>query len=1566
VTLLLLLRSPAGTGTNFTRTQTDAEGLSDSPSLVALGRFGTESLGLTDATVINQTKGISDTEDVTGSNALTQTKGLTDPEGLTDTASVASIFSSTVTDSEGLTDSTTVDLIPAPAWSVLQETTGTTGTTTPTSYSVTLPSATTGGSVIIIVNSDATVSTPAGFVVDGTPQVFNNGHYVFRKASSTGETSWTVSPTGAASGVWWVAEITGLPSGLDKTSGTGSSTSAATRSTGTTTTTASANELAIASFGGSQAVNPPVTFSGETNGFTERVTDATTTKTSGTNVSLAVASKVLSATGTVESTATGSTSAPGTAIVVTYPVQVGATGFTRTVDDPENLTDTAAVASAFVRTQDDPEGLTDTVAPSLTRILSDTEGLADTPSPVSAFATSVTDAEGLTDAPSAQLSSANARQIDDPESLTDTAALTQSNVLSDAEGLADTASPASVFSATITDAEGLTDSASGSLSSGLTRQVDDPEGLTDVVALVDTEGLTDPEGLTDTATQSGTFVRTITDAEGLSDSPSLVALGRFGTEPIGLSDNAVPNLTSPNFVRTVTDSLALTDLDNLQQIDYVETLTESLGLADTATQTGTFVRTQTDAEGLSDTATPVLNGGAVNFTRTQTDNLGLTDSTSVYTTLLAPATLAAWVAMWEAIPLGTPAGWLGGDGMWSVAHPSGLAALFSFGDTPVRKSLGSRTLTGATATGAGTATTKNYIIATDGDATDISIGDRCQIYDSGGTLRHASTLDFVVTQKNSAFGFTNIVFNLNLPAVTVSGDVLKVHTGGNDHFFPNSSAVLWTSQGLKIVSGTGTFIPNDGDSTWYWAGPMVMDGTDLYVFASKQSPGSPWTNEGHGLFKFDWTDPTNVPKNPTKIADVSPLVGWGASLLKVGSTFYIYAAWRDAAASWYGHQLHLARTTNLSNNPNTWEFLTDSGWATGAGYLTDKTGLKIILDAQPASQGVKGTENTVSVDLVGDSIKIVSKIAGVFGSSVTVWEGQFPEGPFTARATGASAPYGSPTANDQTYITEGHYDLPRLPNGKVLYSVSRNQSGNTTETFFGDPSFYRPMWFEVADGPTDTVTINDSENTTDAVALTSTEGITDAEGLTDSVSVSTAGANTRSISDDENLTDTANQLGTFIRTQTDSENLTDTVTTVANYAPTQSDTEQLSDTATSQKSSANAVQIDDIESLDDTSKAFAFSATVNDDTGLTDLVSNPVSFPRTQSDADNLTDTTFVEVGKSANITDAEGLTDTAAATRAVTVSEIEALDDANLTYVGTWARVITDSAGLTDTFSVQGAGIIQDNLGLSDSIVSGPSVWYRDTDDVIGTSDVVTPALARGIQTFLDDPEGLSDTIGLTRPINITDLVSVEDTNPGDIGLSWLRSLTDAEGLTETLIVTHGISQTDNENLTDNTFTTNTYLRPITTDFEYIDDVVILTGDSGRIITETETLSDSEFYAEGVYVRAQAETEGLSDTTTIVKTLEQPIIDTMGLADTLTRVTPWARLNDDLLFLTDDLAAGRIVPRSTADVEQLFDAIIANLHGPATGLVIILFGFDETWRVAFEANWIVGELESSPWNEGL
>jgi hypothetical protein len=212
----------------------------------------------------------------------------------------------------------------------VQETGGTSGASSPASYAVTLPNPTVSGNLVVIVMaSDATVATPAGFSLDKS-QVNSNGHYHFSKVAA-GENSWTVSPNSSAAGCWYVAEISGLTSTpLDQTASTGASTGATTRSTGTTSATTQAAELAIASWGSSN-VGTALTWGAESNSFTERISDVVTS-TAGSNVALAVASKVLSSIGSVESTATAdSAQAPkSTGMVVTY--LVAAAGATVTLD----------------------------------------------------------------------------------------------------------------------------------------------------------------------------------------------------------------------------------------------------------------------------------------------------------------------------------------------------------------------------------------------------------------------------------------------------------------------------------------------------------------------------------------------------------------------------------------------------------------------------------------------------------------------------------------------------------------------------------------------------------------------------------------------------------------------------------------------------------------------------------------------------------------------------------------------------------------------------------------------------------------------------------------------------------------------------------------------------------------------------------------------------------------------------------------------------------------------------------------------------------------------------------
>jgi hypothetical protein len=93
---------------------------------------------------------------------------------------------------------------------IVQQWSGSTGTTSTSSVTITLPSATaTGRQLVLAVASDTTLDTPTGFTLDRS-QVNGDGLYLFRKATAAGETSWTLTPTASTRLGWWAAELSGL------------------------------------------------------------------------------------------------------------------------------------------------------------------------------------------------------------------------------------------------------------------------------------------------------------------------------------------------------------------------------------------------------------------------------------------------------------------------------------------------------------------------------------------------------------------------------------------------------------------------------------------------------------------------------------------------------------------------------------------------------------------------------------------------------------------------------------------------------------------------------------------------------------------------------------------------------------------------------------------------------------------------------------------------------------------------------------------------------------------------------------------------------------------------------------------------------------------------------------------------------------------------------------------------------------------------------------------------------------------------------------------------------------
>lgn len=202
---------------------------------------------------------------------------------------------------------------------VVQYASGSTGSTVaPTTITPAFSAAsTTGNTLLLIIGSDAIVATPSGWTLDQS-QVNNDGHYVYHRTSA-GQTSFA-GVTIASASAWALLEISGTSTGTpDRVVSAGSSTeSIAAFSTGTTAALSQASEICIASHVSSAAVNPAPTWSGYTNSYINPGINPVTTQTAGTNVGMAVATKLVNATTAQETSATPSALCAATAILVTY------------------------------------------------------------------------------------------------------------------------------------------------------------------------------------------------------------------------------------------------------------------------------------------------------------------------------------------------------------------------------------------------------------------------------------------------------------------------------------------------------------------------------------------------------------------------------------------------------------------------------------------------------------------------------------------------------------------------------------------------------------------------------------------------------------------------------------------------------------------------------------------------------------------------------------------------------------------------------------------------------------------------------------------------------------------------------------------------------------------------------------------------------------------------------------------------------------------------------------------------------------------------------------------------
>lgn len=466
-----------------------------------------------------------------------------------------------------------------------------------------------GNLLIVFGNSDATITmTTSGFTA-GPSVIDGNGAYAWYKLAAGTESTITITPGGSARTTISAIEVSGASLPIDASnSSTIAGSNGLVTSAASVTTTAAGDFIAGAALLHSYSVASPSSPSW-TNSFTNTLSASSTPVAGSVDVTTFVGELIAGAAGSYSTVCSWTTNAGDRQhIIMAFKAAAGGTAFTRTVDDPVGLSDTAtavstfartatdsagladtaAAVSTFVRVQTDSSGLTDSVAPAaaFTRSATDSSGLTDSADTVSAFARAASDDAGLTDAASALSASGFTRTVDDSVGLTDTQALARSATITDTAGFTDvvalartatvtdaaglTDARALAGTATVVDGAGLTDSVSAQLAAAGTRQIDDTTGLTDQVTVASTQTLTDSLGLVDAATLAVAAARDATDALGITDTAA-VSMDRaaVATDAAGLTDAVSVNLTSSGTqVLTITDSIGLDSAFRIRQTTH--------------------------------------------------------------------------------------------------------------------------------------------------------------------------------------------------------------------------------------------------------------------------------------------------------------------------------------------------------------------------------------------------------------------------------------------------------------------------------------------------------------------------------------------------------------------------------------------------------------------------------------------------------------------------------------------------------------------------------------------------------------------------------------------------------------------------------------------------------------------------------------------------------------------------------------------------------------------------------------------------------------------------------------
>jgi len=273
-----------------------------------------------------------------------------------------------------------------------------------------------------------------------------------------------------------------------------------------------------------------------------------------------------------------------------------------------------------------------------------------------------------------------------------------------------------------------------------------------------------------------------------------------------------------------------------------------------------------------------------------------------------------------------------------------------------------------------------------------------------------------------------------------SSDLFQAH---NSLTIQNQSTGTFTTVGYP-PSTSSYFVPTaKGD--WFWVGSgQVTEPTpgtyQIEIMLTQWTPSIKFV--GNSVVTLSWPDYTILSITP--VALTSTTVQWGAQIMQVGTTYYVYGIKQPGGSD--EKTPYVAQMPSLSDltNPSAWLYwnATKGEWLAGQTNATAMSGIKGVTAEYSVTQLTTTAGSTFYLLTGMNSISPPYPL----WDAVTTWYSCNPQGPWTHQTTVYTTPQAGANGCTEgtlvTYNPKAHPEFVDSEGMLLTYNVNANESGD--------------------------------------------------------------------------------------------------------------------------------------------------------------------------------------------------------------------------------------------------------------------------------------------------------------------------------------------------------------------------------------------------------------------------------------------------------------------------------------------------------------------------------------------